>query len=125
MNQVVTNKIANTLLEQITSVISARRNADSTISEMRRIDLTPSDITYNKSVFYYNSGTMSDGRYIRLQEKEIYFKFQVNFSLLEENEKSFIRNAYDRSELEKPSIVVYCNGYIRQHNYLPPDDVLK
>ena len=110
MGNIITDKVSKAILEEITSVISTRRNFDSTIKGFRTINLSPSDIAYLKEQFYYNFGKMSNGKMVRLQEKDIHFKFTVNFSVLEKREESFIKNSFERFELEKTSVIVYTNG---------------
>jgi hypothetical protein len=113
MNQIVTDAIANRLLDSMIGIAETRRNIDSSIDESRCITLTPLQILNYKKSFYYNTGNVSDGKYIRLSEKEIYFRIPVNMSMIKNysQEESFIYHAHTRAKEKKPSLFVFINGY--------------
>lgn len=93
---IVTNDIASSVLDGIIGVNETRRNLDSSADEQRCFSLTPAQISMYKKSFSYNVGSVSDGKTIRLDETNIYFKIPVNISMIN-------GQAYDDSSIYRSS----------------------
>ena len=82
-NEIVTNEMASNVLDNVIEVNATRRNYDATSDERRCFDLSADQINYFLKVFNYNTGTVSDGKQIYLDEQKVYFRVPVNISMIE------------------------------------------
>lgn len=112
---IVTTKIANNVLDGIIGINGVRRNYDSSTDERRCFDITPTDIETYDSLFKYNGGIMSDGKYIKLYETLYYLRIPVNISMVDQNDLSFKEQSVvtleERSKMNLPSLNVFVDGY--------------
>jgi hypothetical protein len=109
---IVTEQVATNVLDGMININETRRNIDASIDESRCIILDSEDISKSLSQFPYNVGQVSDGKVIRLDEKEIYYKVTSNISMIKEEKEaeSFLYRSSDRGEKEKSHITAYVNG---------------
>ena len=78
-NEIVTNKMASNVLDNVIEVNATRRNYDATSDERRCFDLSADQINYFLKVFNYNTGTVSDGKQIYLDFSILFIIFQSLF----------------------------------------------
>lgn len=112
---IVTNKIANKVLDGIIGVNGIKRNYDSSSDERRCFQLTPENIKTYNDIFKYNGGILSDGRYKSIKNNAIiYVRIPVNISMLDQ-EYSYtydpeIESLETRSKNKKSSLQVFIDG---------------
>jgi hypothetical protein len=109
---IVTDKVAKNVLEGMININETRRNIDASIEESRCVVFTPSMIEQSIAQFNYNVGRVSDGKLIRLDEKEVYFKITVNIGMIDKNSRnvSYIYRANERAAGAFPSVASYIDG---------------
>jgi hypothetical protein len=109
---IVTEQVATNVLDGMININETRRNIDASIDESRCIILDGEAIEKSLNQFSYNVGQVSDGKIIRLDEKEIYYKITTNISMLKDDKEgdSFLYRANERGDKNKPHVNVYANG---------------
>jgi hypothetical protein len=109
---IVTDVIATRVLDGMININETRRNIDASIDESRCIVLDSEAIAKSKELFNYNAGPVSDGKLIRLEEKEIYFKVTANISMIKENKDadSYVYRVNERALERHPAVNVYADG---------------
>jgi hypothetical protein len=109
---IVTDLIAKNVLDGMININETRRNIDASIDESRCIVFTEAMINQSINQFNYNVGRVSDGKLIRLDETEIYFKVTINISMIDkgQNLRSFIYRANEIAENGFASTIAYVDG---------------
>ena len=112
---IVTTKIANNVLDGIIGIQGVRRNYDSSTDERRCFTITPKDIETYNTLFKYNGGVMSDGKYVKLYEALYYLRIPVNISMVDQDDLSFTEQKVvtleERAKANLPSLNVFVDGY--------------
>lgn len=115
MSSIITDKIASNVLDGVISVHGTRRNLDASTDERRCISITPDDIDNYLAQFKYNTGTVSDGKTITIDEPTVYVRIPLNMCLVENNSveefESYLYNVESQSSLGKDSLIVYVDGF--------------
>ena len=112
-------KVNDHILNHIVSVETERRNYDSAIKDYEDLIFTKEKIENNLIEFNRNYGKFCDGKLLRLNVKEYYFKLTSNIAISIDNgikresfdQKLFsLLNVYDRSTKERPTISLFVNN---------------
>lgn len=112
---IVTSEIASNVLDGIIEVHATRRNLDASTDERRCLTLTPDDISQYREQFKYNTGNVSDGKTINLNEPIVYIRIPVNIHMVEQNTsptyESYVYTAENRAKSNETSIHVFVDGF--------------
>ena len=112
---IVTSEIASNVLDGVIEVHATRRNLDASTDERRCLTLTPDDISQYKEQFSYNTGNVSDGKMININEPIIYVRIPVNIHMVEQNAnptyESYIYTADYKAKNNEASIHVFVDGF--------------
>lgn len=114
---IIDDKIASNVLDGVINVHGTRRNLDASTDERRCIRLTPEDIQHYLSQFKYNTGIVSDGKNIVIDESVIYVRIPLNMCLVESNSntenehESHLYNVESQSMLNRDSLIIYVDGF--------------
>ena len=112
---IVTNKIANKVLDGIIGVNGVKRNYDSSSDERRCFQLTPENIKTYNNIFKYNGGILSDGKYKTIKNNAtIFVRIPINISMLDQEysytDDPTIESLETRSKNKKSSLQVFVDG---------------
>lgn len=112
---IINDEIASNVLDGVISVHGIRRNLDSSTDERRCFVLTPEDIENYTSMFKYNSGEVSDGKLVHLNEPTVYVRIPVNIHMVESSVpatyESYVYNVESRANSGNASLQLFVDGY--------------
>lgn len=112
---IVTSEIASNVLDGVIEVHSTRRNLDASTDERRCYSFTPDDILLYKLQFKYNTGIVSDGKTINLNEPTIYVRIPVNIHMVEQDVgptyESYVYTAEYKAKNNETSLQVFVDGF--------------
>lgn len=112
-------KVIDHLKKHIIPIENSKRERDASIFDYDVFTLTKDDIRKCKEKFDRNYGTFVDGKLLKLNKSEYYFKFTSNIVIsvdagikkLTPDQKLFeLVSLYDRSSKQLPTLSLFING---------------
>jgi hypothetical protein len=118
-NLIVDQKVVDHLKSHIIPIENARRERESGIFDYEVFTLTSDDIDKLRKKFTRNYGSFVDGKIMKINKSEFYFKFTTNIAIavdagikrLSKTQKLFdLISLYDRSIQQFPTLSLFING---------------